>query len=258
MASLVAFLVLVGGSADGHPSGVRNSLGSRRLDERQLQQLQDSLRHKTGLMELGFDREGRLTTGDRRQIQNGSITARRLVIAAVDGRDLYELESHPHSPEIAFAQLRESSILENGETGERISISQVEVDFADFDRLEGAREARASLDIGLTLLHELVHGVLKLKDPKGDVDQIGECDKHVNQMRRELKLPERLYYNPGITVRRFGGRNIVTASLQFGERSSPNTEPRLKYRLYYLPSAVSPNAKYITQLEQGTMRSKKG
>ena len=54
MAALVAFLILVGGSADGHPTGVRNSLGPHRLDERQLQKLQDSLRHKTGLMELGI------------------------------------------------------------------------------------------------------------------------------------------------------------------------------------------------------------
>ena len=105
-------------------------------------------------------------------------------------------------------------------------------------------------------LHELGHGVLKLKDPNGNVNQIGECDKHINQMRRELKLPERLYYYPGITVRPIGGRNIVIANLQYGERSSPNTELRVKYRLYYLPSAVSPNAKNIAQLVQGTMKSK--
>lgn len=253
MALLVSCLALVSANAAEHPTGVRNSAGPHRFNEGQLRQVQESLRHKSGLMDLGFDREGGLTLGDRRHVQGGSATARRLLIAAVDSGNLYQLESHPRSPEIAFAQLHESGIREIGETGKRINISQVQVDFADFDRLEGAREAKASLDIGLVLLHELVHGVLKLQDPKGEIDQIGECDAHVNQMRRELQLPERLYYNPGITVTRVSGRNIVVANLQFVERASANAQPRVKYRLYYQPNAVSPNARNIAQLQDGRM-----
>jgi hypothetical protein len=254
LALLVSCLALVSVNAAEYPTGVRNSAGPHRLSERQLQQVQESLRHDSGLMELGFDAEGGLTLGDRRHVQGGSATARTLLIAAVDSGNLYELESHAGSPEIAFARIHESRILESGETGKRIRISQVQIDFADFDRLQGAREAKMALDIGLALLHELVHGVLKLKDPKDEIDQIGDCDYHVNQMRRELQLPERLYYNPGITVTRVTGRNIVTANLEFVERAAAGAKPRAKYRLYWLPSEVSPDARNIAQLQEGTMK----
>ena len=257
MALLVSCLALVSANAAEYPTGVRNSAGPHGLNERQLQLVEESLQHKSGFMGLGFDREGWLKLGDRRQLQGGSATARTLLIAAVDSGNLYELESHPRSPEIALARLYEGGIREIGETGKRISISQVQIDFADFDRLTGAREAKAALDIGLALLHELVHGVLKLQDPTGETHEIGECDAHVNQMRRELQLPERLYYHPGITVSRVSGRNIVYANLEFVERATANAKPSAKYRLYWLPSAVSPNARNIAQLQAGTMKMKR-
>jgi hypothetical protein len=39
------------------PTGVRNSSGPQRLNEKQLQQVQESLRHKYGFVELGFDEQ---------------------------------------------------------------------------------------------------------------------------------------------------------------------------------------------------------
>ena len=257
LALLVSCLALVSVSAAEYPTGVHNSAGAHRLNEKQLRQLSGSLRQKSGLMELGFDAEGWLTLGDRRHVQGGSATARTLLIAAVDGGNVYELESHPRSPEIAFARIQESGVMEIGETRKRIDVFQVQIDFSDFDRLGGAREAKAALDVGLALLHELVHGVLKLKDPKDEIDQIGDCDYHVNQMRRELQLPERLYYNPGITVTRLAGGNLVTASLEFVERAAANAEPRAKYRLYWLPNEVSPSATNVAQLQEGTMRGRR-
>ena len=253
---LASCLALVSGSAFGYATGVHNSAGPHRLNERQLRQVQESLQRDTGLMDLSFDAEGELKLGDRKHVQGGSATARTLLLAAVDNGNLYELESHTGSPEIAFARILENRILEISETGKRMSISQVQIDFADFDRLQGPRAAKMALDIGLALLHELVHGVLKLGDPEGS-DQIGDCDYHVNQMRRELQLPERLYYNPGIAVTRVTGRNIVTANLEFVERASPNAKPRAIYRLYWLPSEVSPSARNIAQVQEGTIKVKR-
>ena len=254
LALLLSCLDVVSVNAATYPRGVRNSAGPRGLNQRQLQQIRKSLQYESGLMELGFDAEGGLTLGDRGHVQGGSATARTLLIAAVDGEDLYELESHEGSSDIAFARIQESGILEVGETGKRIRISQVQIDFADFDQLQGAREAKMALDVGLVLLHELVHGVLKLEDPRDKTDQIGACDYHVNQIRRELQLPERLYYNPGISVTRVTGRNIVTANLEFVERSAANAKPRAKYRLYWLPSGVSANARNVAQVQEGTMK----
>ncbi len=236
------------------PTGVRNSSGPQRLNEKQLRQAQDSLRHKSGFMELGFDEQGALTLGNRQRIQGGSATARALLIAAVDSANLYELESHERSPDVAFARLYESEDREFGETGKRMTIYQVQLDFADFSYVSGAREAKASFDVGINLLHELTHGVLKLQDPRGEMDQIGECDAHVNQMRRELQLPERLYYHPGISVTQtLSGTRIVCARLEFVERQAGQSQPSAKYELTWLPSHVSPNAQNIAGLQQGTL-----
>jgi len=239
------------------PTGVRNSSGPRRLNEKQLQQAQESLRRKSGFVELGFDEQGALTLGNRQHIRGGSAMARALLIAAVDSQNLYELESHERSPEVAFARIYESEDRWDDKTDRRTSVYQVQLDFADFSRLDGAREAKASFDIGIALLHELVHGVLKLQDPQG-VDQIGECDAHVNQMRRELQLPERLYYHPGISVTQtLNGTRIVCARLEFVERQAGQAQPSAKYNLTWLPSQVSPNAQNIAGLQQGLLAPKR-
>jgi hypothetical protein len=155
-----------------YPAGVRNSSGPRRLNEKQLQMVQESLRQKTGFVELEFDRQSALALGNRQNIAGGSATARALLQAAVDSANLYELESHERSPEVAFAQIHESVVQLIPKTGQRTSIYQVQLDFADFDWLDGSPKAKAAFDIGIALLHELAHGVLKLRDPLGEMDQI--------------------------------------------------------------------------------------
>jgi hypothetical protein len=239
-------------------SGVRNSSGSNRLNEMQLQTLLVSLRQKTGFVELGFDQNGALTLGNRQNITSGSATARALLAAAVDSANLYELESHERSPDIAFARLRDMEYRISSETGKQVDIYQAQIDFADFDCLRGPREAKASMDVGLVLLHELAHGVLKLQDPPVDTDEIGECDAHVNQMRRELQLPERLYYHPGVTVARFGdGKRIVSARLVFVKRVAANAQPSAEYSLNWLPSQVAPNARNIAGFQQGSLEGRR-
>jgi hypothetical protein len=240
-----------------YPAGVRNSSGPRRLNERQLQMLQDSLRQKTGFVELEFDQQGALTLGNRQNIAGGSATARALLAAAVDSANLYELESHERSPEVAFARIYESEY-RLSEAGQRTAVHQVQLDFADFDCLSGAREAKASFDMGIALLHELAHGVLKLRDPRSEeIDQIGECDAHVNQIRRELRLPERLYYHPGISVARIAGKGIVHARLVFVERETANAKPSAQYSLSWFASQVAPNAQNIAGLQQGLLAARR-
>jgi hypothetical protein len=129
----------------------------------------------------------------------------------------------------------------------------LQLDFDDFNCLGGAREAKDSFDIGIALLHELVHGVLKLPDPQG-VDQIGECDSHVNQMRRELQLPERLYYHPSIrVVENLNGR-FVFASLEF---AGSNAQVAEKYRLTWRADQVSPLARNVAGLKNGLLAAKR-
>ncbi|MBI1765263.1 MAG: hypothetical protein HYR56_27940 [Acidobacteria bacterium] len=230
------------------PTGVRNSCGARRLNANQLQVIQQTLRQKTGFSELAFDAQGGLTLGDRQHLTGGSATARALLVAAVESANLYELESHENSPAVAFARINETEDKVIGEDRQRVTIFQVQLDFADFDRLGGAREAKASFDVGIALLHELVHGVLNLTDPRSDLAEIGPCDARVNQMRRELQLPERLYYHPNIAVVQIKMGTIVVASLEF---IGGQAQATAKYRLSWRADQVSPAARNIAQLQQG-------
>jgi hypothetical protein len=250
-------LAALANPVSSYPAGVRNSSGPRRLNERQLQTLKESLRRKSGFVELEFDRQGALTLGNRQNIAGGSATARALLVAAVDSANLYEFESYERSPEIAFARILDTEYRID-ETGQQVNVYHAQIDFADFDRLRGPREAKASFDIGIALLHELAHGVLKLQDPPGDTDEIGECDAHINQIRRELRLPERLYYHPGISVTRLAGaKGIVQARLVFVERETANAKPNAQYSLSWFASQVAPNARNIAGLQQGLLAARR-
>jgi hypothetical protein len=256
---VAAFAVAANAQQSNHyASGVRNSSGPYRLNGKQLQMVRDSLRQKSGFVELGFDQDGTLTLGNRQNIAGGSATARALLQAAVDSANLYELESHERAPEVAFARIVESEDRATGATGQWRTIFQVLLDFADHLSLSGAREAKASFDPGIALLHELTHGVLKLRDPQDGTDQIGECDAHVNQMRRELQLPERLYYHPDITVTQLpDGRRMVFARLVFVKRAAANAAPSAAYALTWLPSQVAPNAQNVAGLQQGLLEARR-
>jgi hypothetical protein len=156
---VAAFAVAANAQQSNHyASGVRNSSGPYRLNGKQLQMVRDSLRQKSGFVELGFDQDGTLTLGNRQNIAGGSATARALLQAAVDSANLYELESHERAPEVAFARIVESEDRATGATGQWRTIFQVLLDFADHLSLSGAREAKASFDPGIALLHELTQG----------------------------------------------------------------------------------------------------
>lgn len=139
-----------------------------------------------------------------------------------------------------------------------MDIYQLQLDFANFKWVAGPTEAKAAFDIGINVLHELTHGVLQLKDPQGEIDQIGECEAHVNQMRRELRLPERLYYHPDIRiVTIMNDGRVVRVLLQFVTRQEPHTRPTATYQLSWLAKQVSPQAKYVAALEKGIASAKR-
>jgi hypothetical protein len=158
----------------------------------------ESLRAKTGFQEMRFDESGFLTLGDRTRFAGGSASARELLIATIDGHQAIELEAHNNSPDIAFARITSGIIHISFQTEARIEARQVQLDFSDFAKLRGDREAIVAFDLGFAVLHELAHGVLHLRDAVGETTELGECDEHVNRMRRELHLPERQGYTPRV------------------------------------------------------------
>jgi hypothetical protein len=165
------------------------------LSVNELNSLLRGLRFCTGFMELRFADGGQLYLGDRKHVVGGSSTAREVLIATLESRDSFILEGSNHSPTIAFAEIENTDSYINALNGKH-EVWRVRLDFSDFAKLRGPDRAVASFDPALVLLHELVHGVLKKSDLLTKADQLGECERHMNLVRRELQLPERESYQP--------------------------------------------------------------
>ncbi len=174
--------------------GIRNHSGKYRLKEKELKRVLEDLASKTGLRELSFDVDGFLTLGNRAHFVGGSATARQLVIDAVDFSAQLILENHSYSQKVVFANLGASTVFANMRTKVQIEHQPIRIDFADFNKLVGPKEVRDSFDLGITILHELVHGVRKLHDSVNEMEEVGDCERYVNTIRKELGLPERQQY----------------------------------------------------------------
>jgi hypothetical protein len=88
------------------------------------------------------------------------------------------------------------------------------IDFTDFEQIVGDKEARASFHVGWGLLHELDHVVSDTADSESEAD-LGECEVHINAMRKEVGLPVRASY--------------------FFKASSLKTDPNFRSRFVRLP-----------------------
>ncbi len=175
-------------------SGVRNSQDKHRLSPQQLSKLLESLRHKSGFLDMHFDENEFLHLGDRSKIEGGSALARALLIAAVDRERAIDLECHNRSSKVAFARLASPIDFTNRSNGARITIYPIEIDFIDFDHLRGDKAAVEAFDLGYVVLHELGHAALGLTDALVNGREPGECEEYINGIRRELGTPERQSY----------------------------------------------------------------
>jgi hypothetical protein len=170
-------------------------------------------------MEMRFDRNGSLSLGDRAHIEGGSATARALLFAAVDSRDCFLLENNENSPLVAFGQIE--ATMDYTDYTDKAEIRHVVwtvmLDFQDFSELRGPADVIKAFGPAMILLHELGHGVLKLHDPGGKEDPLGECERHINQIRRELGLPERESYYPQVGLGTIGNSqaSVPKATLIF-------------------------------------------
>ncbi len=174
--------------------GLRNSPDANKLNPKQLDCILESLREKTGFSEMFFDENGFLNLGDRAKFKGGSDTARALFSAAVDSSNSIDLQSHNHSPIVAFARLEKATIYQSRATGKVIDVYPLEIDFSDFSKLRGDKRVIAAFDVGIVIMHEIAHATLGLRDPTSEMEGPGECEIHINRIRRELNLPERENY----------------------------------------------------------------
>lgn len=171
------------------------------------EQLATKLGKITGLPDLHFDGNGILRfTPDR--IGAGSSSAKELLIAAAGGPNVVIIEETSNSSEVAFCRVIPGRWKKNA--AGRPPVFVVQIDFSDFDRVLGDERALEAFNVGWGFLHELDHIVNDSLDATS-LGDTGECEAHINQMRRECDLPERTDYFS--TLSPFAADTIFTTRL---------------------------------------------
>jgi hypothetical protein len=154
------------------------------------EELASKLRAITGLSRLGFDKFGLLQLGTDHD-NRGSQSARDLLGRAVEGNKVIVVEDASSRADVAFCRVVPGRWLSGN--GNKLPAYVVLIDFSDFRQIIGDDEARAAFDVGWGFLHELDHVVAESSD-SNEQGHIGECETHINMMRREIGLPQRVNY----------------------------------------------------------------
>lgn len=151
-----------------------------------------SLRRITGWTQLHIKENGHLTLERADEFVAGSAWARQVLVGAIRSGHRFLVENHAHSLAVNFGQLDEGTTYEDVQAGIKLTIYRLRLDGVDFQQMEAPAELRATFDEGFTFFHELLHG-LGLRDTNIP-NEIGACEKIVNQIRAELGLPLRDHY----------------------------------------------------------------
>jgi hypothetical protein len=164
---------------------VRDSVSTAHRDE-----LADRLRTITGWTELDFNQDGALHITNR-NVSAGSKSARDLLGRAVTGDRVILFEDASSRKDVVFCRVVLGKFL--NELVVDADVYVVLIDFDDFRQVIGDKQARAAFDVGWAVLHEIDHVVQDSEDPQHDTSA-GDCETHINKMRRELGLPVRSSY----------------------------------------------------------------
>jgi hypothetical protein len=165
---------------------------AHQLSDGNKEALLTSLRRITGNEAIYFTEESEISLGPSCKLESGSTQAREILQWAEDSSHSFIIEDHSGSPSVNFGQIDQGLIYEDPRVGLRMLVWRIRLDFKDFDEMHASAEVRAAFDSGFTLLHELLHG-LGYKDA-ALLEDIGDCEGLVNQVRSELRLPLRDQY----------------------------------------------------------------
>ncbi|HEY0430475.1 MAG TPA: hypothetical protein VGC61_01620 [Pyrinomonadaceae bacterium] len=190
-ATTLAAIIVLCLSVETPATPARSNVVCRQeLSPARREQLADKLRIITGLQELEFGDDGVLREGNAHPA-GGSASARGLVHNAIHGRKVVVIEDASNRADVAFAQVVPGRW--KTPASSRPPVFVVQIDFLDFEQLVGDERALEAFNVGWGFLHELDHVVNESPDTKS-LGEAGECEAHINQMRRECDLPERTDY----------------------------------------------------------------
>ncbi len=189
--SCCALILLLGFASGVSAEGEPNQVAVRdNVSQAQRLQLARALNKIAGSPQLRFDETGALRLGNK-DPKAGSSMARELLERAVTGARVIILEDASNRSDVAFCSVFPGRWIRNA--AHRPAAYVVMIDFADFQKLVGDRRALEAYDVGWAVLHELDHVVNESEDSTSTRES-GDCEDHINAMRRELKLPERTEY----------------------------------------------------------------
>jgi RHS repeat-associated protein len=193
---------------------------STNLTDEQKKQLINDWKKKTGFKKIYFDKDNKLVIDTSAGSKGGSERARGESLAATTSTTkVFNLRavSGAEAQEVAFADNTGVKVTENRATGEKQQIYETRIDFGDFKKLEGDKDAKKSFSIGLVLIHEFEHGLHEgtplgtdhLEKPgfPGFIETL-----IVNRIRSELGLARRFEYRG---VERTSGKYAGYAEMRF-------------------------------------------
>lgn len=203
---------------------VRDSVSPAHRDE-----LLDRLRTITGWSELMFGDGGALRIGET-SLESGSRSARDLLNQAVSGNPVILFEDASSRKDVVFCRVVLGKLLREPVTHAKVYV--ILIDFDDFRRVRGDRQAFAAFDVGWAVLHEIDHVVHDSADPKHDTS-VGDCEARINNMRRELGLPLRnSYFFSFLPVK--NDPNFVSRFVRLGfDQVNPTSTKRKRYWLIW-------------------------
>jgi hypothetical protein len=157
------------------------------LTDSNRQELTHKLQKITGWSDLEFDRDGTLRKGDEPS-DGGSAGARLLVAQAMSGPKTIVIEGASRDTNVVFSRVLPARWKDDASNSSPVFV--IQIDFADFQHVTGDRIALQAFDVGWVVLHEFDHIVNDSIDANHSGEP-GECEEHINLIRRECNLPER-------------------------------------------------------------------
>lgn len=160
------------------------------FSEARRDQVASKLREITGWSDLTFDR-GILRQGTKYSLAGGSRSARELLSKIIFGANVVVLEDASGRSDVVFSRVVPGRW--KHDAGDKPAGFVVQIDFADFEHVIGDARALMAFNVGWVLLHEFDHIINNSEDTTSLLER-GECEDHINQMRRERNLPQRAEY----------------------------------------------------------------
>lgn len=224
--SLKVCVVLIVCAFPVFASNTDNVIVRKNVSKANREELARRLRAITGWTSLDFTSDGALKIGDA-AARGGSKGARDLLNKTFSGKRVILFEDASSRNDVVFCRV----VLGKLDRMPTAEIYLVLIDFADFRQVSGDKQARAAFDVGWAVLHEIDHVVEDSQDPKNDIT--GDCEAHINRMRRELGLPVRnSYFFSFLPVKNVGTVISRFVRLGFDQESGPSSK-RKRYWLIW-------------------------